>query len=236
MNRFHILFFIALLLACSPKEETVSTKQPSEKKDKTVDKKVTVKIETLDKLPQGMKTLGNQFITGRRWSDNNGENLVLFTLTKEVNENHPSGDPAQSYAIYAEHFAKKEGATDYTLLRKIQDFENECILENMLMLEEKSISITDLDQDNYKEISFIYTLGCRSDPSKYPMKLMLLENGDKYAVRGYTRPELMLREQFGENATFPESTDKSFDPTFKEAPAAFKEFVNKLWNEHDLKK
>lgn len=235
MKKLYFVFLMLIVVACTPTETTDTTEdQPPMSEDEVRAKEEGNKIDVLTQVPEGVSTLGNQFITGRTWMDANGENLLLFTFSEEIKP-HESGDEAMSRSLYAEHFTRKKATQAYTLMRKIQDFENTCIFDNLLYLEDKSINITDLDQDQYKEISFVYTLGCLSDMSPYPMKLMLLENGEKYAVRGNTRYEQLLRTELGENAAIPKSTDKTFDASFDNAPKAFKNFADKLWDAHELK-
>jgi len=239
MKSLYTLFLMSLLFACATPNQSEKTDTPAtvkkEKQEKERVQPADGEVDILNENPIVVQTSGNAFITGRRWQDANGDNLLVFTYFDEITS-HPSGDEAISRSLYVEHFAQKEDGADYELIRKIQDFEKECILENMLNLEEKSVNVTNLDHDEFKEISFVYTLGCRSDLSTDPMKLMMLENGEKYAVRGNTRSKYLLTSELGENATFPESTDKTFDPSFEKAPTAFKEFANNLWNSHELKK
>ena len=51
---------------------------------------------------------------------------------------------------------------------------------------------------------------------------MLLENGEKYAIRG----DEYIQEYY------PESGKKEFDAEFKKAPASFKKHASKLWDKY----
>ncbi len=47
-----------------------------------------------------------------------------------------------------------------------------------------SISITDLNENGYAEITFMYFMLCASELTPVPTKLIMLENNEKYAIRG----------------------------------------------------
>jgi hypothetical protein len=50
-----------------------------------------------------------------------------------------------------------------------------------------AFAVTDLDHDGLAEITFGYELACRSDVSPATYKLLVIENGAKYILRGQTR-------------------------------------------------
>jgi hypothetical protein len=75
----------------------------------------------------------------------------------------------------------------------------------------------------------MYTLGCVSDVSPLELKLMLYENGKKYALRGRTRmPERIVigGEEFSKS-------NYKIDPAFEKAPQSFLEFAKKHWKMYD---
>lgn len=238
MKFYYFLLAIILFTACSSADQKQEQQATPSPEVKNPPKKMETKIEALTVLPKGMSMLGQEFLTGRTWTDANGENIVLASLAKTVRPHDPDGYDVDflSKHLYVEHLVRKTADEAYTRIRKIEDFEKDCQADNMLAFNEESLQITDLDKDNYKEISFVYTLGCRSDVSPDPMKLMLLENGEKYAIRGNTRSEHILRYELGEDAVLPESKDKKFDASFDKAPPTFKKFANDLWNKYELKR
>jgi hypothetical protein len=84
-----------------------------------------------------------------------------------------------------------------------------------------------LDKDSFAEIAFMYKLGCRSDVSYDVLKLILLENGEKYAIRGETLISLN-NEKYGGK--------KEIDKSFNNAPQEFLNFANELWDKNVLEK
>lgn len=228
-----LFYFTALLVCVACSSENKGEDEPPMSEDERLALAEGNKVDVLTSPLETVVGTGNQFITGRKWMDANGENILLFTFSEEP-EADVDGNEGMSRSFYAEHFARK-GDGDFQQIRKIQDFEKGCSFDNMLYLLDKSINITDLDEDKYKEISFAYTLGCVSDVSPYPMKLMMIENGEKYAIRGSTRYAYQVKEGLPEGAEIPESTDKTFDESFDNAPESFKKFASELWDAHELK-
>jgi hypothetical protein len=152
---------------------------------------------------------------GKAWQDANGKNFVIFT-EQYSEKDMDSGAPKKTRYLYAYHFADK--GDGYKELRMIQDWEKECDLINNAEFRFHTLSITDLDKDNKAEITFIYRLGCIMDASSVPMKLMMLEDGDKYAIRGTT--SLEQYNHVGE---------MNVDASFNDAPEEFLPFAKKIW-------
>ena len=68
-----------------------------------------------------------------------------------------------------------------TLLRKVYDFEKDCgDYDLFLEFIDHSIQVTDLDNNHIGEITFAYKKACISDVSPLGLKLMILENGNKF--------------------------------------------------------
>ncbi|MGB0522628.1 MAG: M949_RS01915 family surface polysaccharide biosynthesis protein [Flammeovirgaceae bacterium] len=239
--KIHYLFLmLCLLIACSSTEQKQVKEDVNPKKEeKNAPNVINTKEETLTALPPDAKTLGSTFLTGRKWQDANGENLLLCSSTKKVDSNHPSGQDATTTQLYIEHFTKKEGNADYLQLRKIEVTEKNCVLTNLLELNQESIQITDLDGDNYKEISFVYLLGCTNRFMSIPMELIVLENGEEYTMSGMTRSEhVLLSRGIAEGALIPQpnESEKIFNASFDKAPPTFKQFASELWNNYEMEK
>ena len=140
----------------------------------------------------------------RIWHDLNGENIVLFTL--------------KNYELFVYHYVIKNDIVRQ--LRKVYDIEADCEYDLSLYFIDSSIVISDLDQDNYGEITFAYRKACRSDVSSSTMKLLTLENGEKYIIRGTTKISL---------PGYSEEGQKNIDPSFYNAPHPFLTNANRIW-------
>lgn len=159
-----------------------------------------------------------KIVHGEEWTDANGKNLAIFT-SKLVEVAAHEGPAEQSVYLYAYHYA--DNGDGYKLLVKIQDWEEKCDLVNHAQIRLKTVKVTDLDNDGIAELTFIYRLGCNGDPTPIPMKLMMLENGEKYAIRGTTLVVLSPEYIYG--------GEMKVDPSFNNAPKEFLEFAKKLW-------
>src|SRR5690606_29174293 len=74
--------------------------------------------------------------------------------------------------------------------------------------------------DGIGEVAFAYRADCVSDMSPVTVKLLLLENGDKYILRGTTRIEDPGGAYGG---------DLKVDPSFTKGPKEFLAHAKALW-------
>lgn len=158
------------------------------------------------------------------WTDKNGGNMLLLTETNEIWDRHRE---SRTRELYAYHYANRKTAT-YRLLRQIYDFEKDCPLDIALAHLPNSLTVTDLDKDGFAEITFLYTNGCKGDVSPDALKLMLLENGAKYAIRG----ETTLYQGGKPMEGYANGTTKTVDASFAQAPKAFLAHANRQWEKH----
>ena len=140
----------------------------------------------------------------KTWQDRNGQNMVIFTKDDSN--------------LFAYHYANQAG--DTKLLRRVHDFITTCDYDLFLDFIAQSITISDLDQNNLGEITFAYRKACISDVSPKELKLLILENGEKYIIRGHT----LLA--FGEETI---GGDKVVDPAFEQAPESFLQHAQEMW-------
>jgi hypothetical protein len=71
------------------------------------------------------------------------------------------------------------------LVKRMVDFERKCDADLELKIDTMDIRIEDIDENGVKEFSIFYLKGCRFDLSPLDAKLLILEGGKKYAVRGF---------------------------------------------------
>ncbi len=161
--------------------------------------------------------------TGEKWTDKNGENILVVSIVTKEKEEKADSPSSLTKEIHFYHYVITNGKSK--LIREVKDYENNCIFDNRLRLAEGSISITDLDKDNYAEICFVYFLGCTSELSPDNMKLILLENGDKYAIRGNT----YVKE-------FSIGGETNVDGNFKKGPEDFLALARMKWDSYQTHK
>lgn len=128
-------------------------------------------------------------VGGLRWSDKNGENLLVFSRAESTRKR---GDETErSASLYARHYAGGK------LVREVKDHVARCELDLTLAIVPGSEGATDLDRDEIGEATFAYKLGCRSDVSPLTLKLLVLEGGEKHILRGETRVDVGNGERVG---------------------------------------
>ncbi len=162
------------------------------------------------------------------WKDKNGENVIILTATKELWD---SKEENRSKELYGLHYINQGGV--WKLSRQIYDFVKDCPFDVMLDFVPNSLTVTDQDKDGLGEVTFLYTLGCRSDVSPDDLKLMLLENGQKYAIRGNTI--LMVNGKITDEYNFTKPV-KNLDPALQKAPAALKDYASQQWEKFKVVK
>ncbi len=164
-----------------------------------------------------------EIVALKTWEDLNGYNYFVVSIVNEEITGSQDEPTALNKEIHGYHYIATEGGAE--LIREIKDFELDCIFDNRLNFYERYFSITDLDNDNYGEICFLYSLGCTSDLSPDGVKLMLLENGDKYAIRGNTYVDYGNEVVGGE---------KNIDGNLKSGPKEFLDYASLQWDSYML--
>ena len=167
--------------------------------------------ETLKKF----NILGVEVVKTIQFIDKNGLNYIIATTEENVKDDYTTK------RLWVEHFAEST-SKDPKLLREITDFERDCPVDNQMHLFADSFSITDLDKNGYAEIIFLYKTGCKGDVSPSGLKLMVLENGNKAAIRG----KMVIKE-------FKTPRDMTPDAAFKNLPKVIQEKAIALWSKFE---
>lgn len=155
---------------------------------------------------------GGKAIETTAWQDGNGDNYFGIFLQKDKEK-----DQTQLLAFHAADL----GRARYRVLRRLEDFVEECEFDLVLDMIPGSLTVTDLDSNRYGEVTFVYQLGCVSDVSPLTAKLMLWENGKKYAIRGETSIKTGGKPMGGE---------KQPSSNFAEAPQALQTYAQMQWD------
>jgi hypothetical protein len=209
------------------KEETESSE--SEEAAKSTDSEITNEVRMKDFSVQMAKDAGLEYekeiFYGKAWNDKNGDNILIFTqgLTT-VAEHDDHGGDEERWDFFAYHYA--DDGSGFELKRQIRDFVTCFFLSGKLF--KTSVNITDIDEDGKAEITFVYHVGCSPDgASWYPVKLMMLEDGEKYAIRGITYIPYMddWKPGQGEKQT-------EIGGNFKNAPDGFLDFAKTIWEKY----
>lgn len=203
MKKIVFAFITLTIISCNSPS---SHKQDSEDSTLTEQPKAQPELKLLTASvydPSQLEFEGN-IVKQKFWEDANGENIALFTQTERE--------------LFVYHYAVKENQAK--LLRKVYDFEEVCEYDLFLEFIPESIGITDLDKDNLGELTFAYKKACISDVSPLDQKLLILENGDKYIIRGTTTVRMGPEIYEGE---------KNIDASFEKAPEEFLPHALEVW-------
>ena len=211
----------------SEKKEQVKTEEKSE--DKTASKENTsasgstneIIMKDFDKndLPSGVKYEGNIF-SGKRWSDKNGENIIILTTTKLHSSGKKGYDDEyeRSKELFAYQYIKKSDG--WSQLWKVNDFIASCPVDVTLEFVEGTLRVTDINNNGIGETTFLYKMACRGDVSPCDMKLIMHEGETKYALRGQMR----LFVDGGWHGG-----DYKIDKSFDDAPSGFLDLAKEMW-------
>lgn len=194
-----------------PKRDTIQEEAKSSK-----GKNNEVKILDFDKnsIPSGCDYKGN-VIEGARWTDRNGENILIISQTMPVVINE---DKREQY-IYAYNYTKSDDKYN-SLWSIIDHVESYCDLHADYI--PPTLEIKDIDGDGIAESIFIYKLDSRCDVSPVDVKLMMHSGSTKLVIRGNTRVDIGNGQLVG--------GEKHIDPAFDTAPASLKKYASEKWD------
>jgi hypothetical protein len=163
-----------------------------------------------------------------RWRDANGENLLVLSQrrsTRTAREDALDDDDEGSFIeLQAVHSVRKGSST--RVLRRVRDSSSVCAFDNNTKFLVDSLEVTDLDANGLGEVTFAYFVQCTSDVSPATLKLLLLENGKKFIIRGTNFISI------GEGATEGYGGERNIDPSFNGAPRTFMEHALSRWGRY----
>jgi hypothetical protein len=170
-------------------------------------------------LPPQVKFRG-KIVTGARWRDLKGENILLLTQTgKFPTRGKCTEGRCFDAALYAYHYIKKDHSV--SLLWRLTDAQRHCPFDLYAGFLHGSLSVTDVDSDGVGESTFVYKLSCRSDVSPAQLKLIMHEGATKYAIRGTTK----LPSGYG-------GGEMVVNPALDKADPALKAFSIEKWDQY----
>ncbi|RZJ58145.1 MAG: hypothetical protein EOO45_26965 [Flavobacterium sp.] len=175
-------------------------------------------------LPAGIKYEG-KLKKGLRWTDKNGDNVVITSDTGiHRNKNFAHESDGKDAELFAYHYIFKNNKA--TPGWKIYDYISDCPLDITASFADAAFQITDLNKDGIAEIWILYKTACSGDVSPADMKLIMYENGKKFAMRGTSKAFLGVEKGVKQY----DGGEYTFDKAFTHAPDSFRVFAKKLWN------
>ncbi len=230
----NLLLILILVVFYSCKNDTTDTTDATDagKNVNSSEKESVLGFELLkfDKSEMSkLKDIEGDLLYGYKWKDKAGYNLLIFTRETAFEPwegEDIEADMGNNFVyLKAYHFAGTED--NYSLIKLVQDGELEGCGNPPFELEcdfyEESISITDLDEDGYAEATFMYFVLCTSELIPVPTKLIMLENGEKYTIKGNSYIKF-----------FDTGGEKKVD--FANADKKLLDFANKTWEKFCMTK
>jgi hypothetical protein len=183
---------------------------------------VSVKTIGEAELPKGVKVAkGFQLQKAIAWTDKNGGNVLMFSSRESTRT--IADVEARSVYLNVEHVAV--AGAKVKQLRLVRDKVEDCDFDLTAEFLDAATGVTDLDNDGVSEVTFAYQLACRSDVSPLTVKLLLLENGQKYILRGQS---VVPVDNEGKETW---GGEYDLDPRPAKWHKAFREHAETLWRE-----
>jgi hypothetical protein len=155
------------------------------------------------------------WLHGLVFTDSRGDNSVTFTAVNKTSKAKGSGeDPQNSRYLLVRH------VRDGKVIREVNDKVERCQFDLSLELAQAALAVTDLDGDGQAEVTFAYKLACRSDVSPRDLKLLVLEDGAKFILRGSTVVN---------DGTGTAGGEFKAEPAKASWPVGFYQHAEKLW-------
>jgi hypothetical protein len=177
-----------------------------------------IRLTKLDKsaIPKNIQYTG-KIVHAVRWTDTTGDNVVVLTATDKTPSKNGDGSDG---ALYAYHYLVTGDSIKQ--IWRVYDYVKECSVDMFLYFIDKAFAVTDLNKDGKAEVWMMYKVSCQGDVSPIPMKIIMYQGNKKFSVRGTTRVTGYMGGEF------------TFDGAFKNAPAAFRQYAEKLWAQHKV--
>lgn len=138
-----------------------------------------MRVASAAEMPSGVVSAG-KIDKVVAWSDKNGENFAVFSRTDRAKK---SATGERSGSLEAIHVV---AGSPPKVLRQVRDRIDQCEDELVVEWRDAALAVTDLDNDGVGELTFAYALNCASDFTPATLKLLTVEDGQKYILRGST--------------------------------------------------
>ena len=202
-------FLLACALVAAPAAAFADPPQPTQ-------------VKAAD-LPAGVAPRGT-LLSGWKFADKNGTNYVLFSSTQSEQQ-LAGGGWSRNAVLYVDDWAVPAKGKPKNLL-PVREVVTDCPLDLSARFHDAAFEVTDLDKDGIAEVTFGYEVGCHGDVSPNTYKVLTLENGKLYALRGQTLT-------IGDSGSGTQGGDFKADPSFAKAPAAFLAHAKQVWAKTD---
>lgn len=137
-----------------------------------------------------------------KWEDAEGTHVVFTNETGvyRTATNNEEEVYKQNAEVFCTHYLKS--TTGFTKKWSIYDYYKNCPVDALAEFCNKSLEVSDLNNNGIPEIWIAYRIACRGDVSPSDLKLLMYEGDKKYKMQGFSRIELNVEEKYGGEITF----------------------------------
>lgn len=146
----------------------------------------TVKLDKAS-IPADIKYAG-KIVDAVKFKDADGYHIVFTTETGITDSKGKDNEGFTDAALYAYSYVINNGKP--VLSWQVHDFSKDCPVDVLAQYVHGTFAVTDLNKDNKAEVWLMYRIACRGDVSPASMKIIMYEDGKKYAVRGEAKAVL----------------------------------------------
>ena len=187
-NQLAAAGFCALLLtACADDDAPSATSSPtatSSPREASPFPALRVSGVDAQDRAQAVDLEPNGVITAVTWTDQLGANTFVL---RDIGEEQV--DPA--LLLQADHVVQV--GDEVRVLRQVRDDVTDCDVERKSEFVDQALQVRDDDGDRIGEVVFAYRQNCSGDPSASSLKVLALEDGEKYILRGSSTNEVDTR-------------------------------------------
>ncbi len=170
-------------------------------------------------VPAAMKYHG-PFTDAIRYQDKEGTHVVI--ITQDVTA-QPADDDESVYTGILHAWSYLQSGNSVQLSWQLNDNAGPCGGDVDVKFRPGSLSVTDLDHNGLAEVWLVYRVSCHGFQTPSPMKVIMHEGAQKYAMRGTTKLKLKVTPvQY-------KGGDYVFDEVFNAAPQTFRDYAKGLW-------
>lgn len=166
-------------------------------------------------------------IKGIRFSDIDGEQLLLLTKRSTPSKSKPNKRRIERHELKAVNLIKS--SRGWVQKWAINDFVDCPELDSEANFFLEKVSVTDVNNDGYAEISVPYSLFCGGGIDSKNIKIIMRTKNEKFAIRGESKVFMPHQEPFG-------GVMKMDAALQQHKYAAYKDYLTNLWNDIYIEK
>ena len=180
--------------------------------------------ETLSALP-----IKGEIIQALQWGDRAGLHIMVLSQKNSVEEVDEGPAPGTK-TLYAQKFDKnipyedydneEKADTNYNETYTLKETETKCYFQMDASFAKDGIILTDMDNNDDMEVSFAYQMGCTSELTDKPIKMITLSGEEEYIIYGTTTVDYGHEIMVGET---------NFSASFNNAPLGFLASLKPYW-------